>query len=113
MRTTVSLAAGGFIAALLASTCCVFPTFITVLGVGTALLSTLSAVATYEVVYRLAAIVLLAAGFWLFYAPPKALQSMASCSPSAARYTQAFLWAGAAMMALVLTAGWWMNHAMA
>ena len=113
MRTTVALAVSGFIAALLASTCCVLPTFIVALGVGSAWLSTLSSVATFEIVYRIAAILLLAAGFWLFYAPPKALQSLASCSISGDRFTKVFLWGGAAMMVLVLTAGLWMNHLMA
>ena len=65
------LAAGGLLSALAASTCCVLPISLTAVGLGGAWLSTLDAVSTYEMAFRVVGILLLAAGFWLVYAPPK------------------------------------------
>jgi len=103
------LAAGGLLSALAASTCCVLPISLGALGMGGAWLSMLTALATYEMAFRTAGIVLLAAGFWLVYAPSKSVIEVTSCStvPSQ-RATKTFLWTGAAVMAIVLLVRSWM-----
>src|SRR5947209_742783 len=103
------LGAGGLLAAIAACTCCVLPLSLTALGLGGAWLSTLNAVAAYELFFRIAAIGLLATGFWLVYAPARpALQANACPAAPSQRITKVLLWTGAAVMATVLLARWWM-----
>ena len=103
------LAAGGLLSALGASTCCVLPISLGAIGLSGAWLSTLTALAHYELLFRIAGIVLLAAGFWLVYAPTKAVPEAAACptAPSL-RATKTVLWTGAAVMAFVLVVRWFM-----
>lgn len=102
------LAAGGLLSALAASTCCVLPLSLGALGVSSASVSLLTILAPYELAFRVAGILMLAAGFWFVYAPRKAAAETAACSTAApARFTKAALWAGAAVMAVVLLSRWW------
>jgi len=102
------LAAGGLLAAIAASTCCVLPLGLGAVGLGGAWLSTLAVVASYEAAFRILAILLLGAGFWLVYARRSAGGDGASCSVvPARRVTKTLLWAGAIAVAVVLSAGWW------
>ena len=55
------LAAGGLLSALGASTCCVLPLSLGTLGLGGTWLSTIMALATYEMAFRVVGILLLAA----------------------------------------------------
>jgi len=103
------LAAGGLLSALAASTCCVLPISLTAVGLGGAWLSTLDAVSTYEMAFRVVGILLLAAGFWLVYAPPKTTAPAIACATAPSqRVTKTALWAGAAVMAVVLAMRVWM-----
>ena len=79
----IALAAGGLVAAVAASTCCVMPLALGSLGLGGALVAGLGALAPYQTVFRIAAIALLGAGFWLAYASKPALVVGAICAPSA------------------------------
>ena len=63
-----TLAAGGLLAAVAASTCCVLPLALGSLGLGGALVAGLGVLAPYQTVFRLAAVALLGAGLWLAYA---------------------------------------------
>ncbi len=102
------LAGGGFLAALGASTCCVVPLTLGAVGVGGTLLSTLTALAPYQTAFRLLAIVLLGAGFWLIYARRSPAPDATACPTVPSRpVTKGLLWAGAIVMAAVLTSGWW------
>ena len=108
MRTGL-LAGGGLLAALAASTCCVLPLSLAAVGLGGAWLSTLTVLAPYEAAFRVLAVLLLGAGFWFVYASRAAADSAAACpttTPSG-RVTKTLLWAGAIMMSLVLSSGWW------
>lgn len=103
------LGTGGLLAALAAGTCCVLPISLTALGLGGAWLSTMNAVASHEMAFRLGGIVMLAAGFWLVYARPKAALVGAACATgNPDRVTKTFLWTGAAVMVVVLTVRLWM-----
>ena len=105
----ILLGAGGLLAGLAASSCCVFPLTLAALGIGGTWLSTLNAVAAYEMYFRVAAIVLLAAGFWLVYVPPKAAAQGSACPvvPSQ-KLSKTLLWTGAAVMTAVLLTRWLM-----
>ncbi len=102
------LAGGGLLAAVAASTCCVLPLSLAAVGLGGAWLSTLTVLAPYEAAFRVLAVLLLGAGFWFVYARRAAADSAAVCptAPSG-RVTKTLLWAGAIMMSLVLSSGWW------
>ena len=96
-------AAGGAASAVAASTCCVLPLALGFLGVGGTLASILGVLAPYQTVFRLAAIALLGAGFWLVYARRPALSEGATCAPGhSAGWAKPVLWAGALVLAIVL-----------
>jgi mercuric ion transport protein len=103
------LAAGGLLAALGASTCCVLPISLTALGLSDAWLSTLDAVAKCEVGFRIAAILFLAAGFWFVYVPPNTASQAPVCPTSPSnQVTKIALWGGAAVMVVVFAMRLWM-----
>jgi len=110
MKETV-LAGGGLLAALAASTCCVLPLALGALGVGGAVASTLTALAPFQTVFRVLAILLLGAGFWLVYGRRSGAND-AAARPRlpAARATKVVLWIGAIVMGLVLSSDWWEQY---
>lgn len=99
------LAGGGLAAALGASTCCVLPMSFAALGLGGASLAVLDGLASWRTPFAIVAILLLGAGFWRLYAA--APTNGAACAPAPRRMTKAALWAGAVLVGLVLTSGWW------
>jgi mercuric ion transport protein len=102
------LAATGAAAALAASTCCALPLGLSAAGVSGAWLSHLTALAPYQWEFRLLAILLLMAAFWMIYARrPLVAEGTACVAPPSQGFTKTALWFGALMMALVLTSGWW------
>ena len=104
----IALAAGGLVAAVAASTCCVLPLALGSLGLGGALVAGLGALAPYQTAFRIAAIALLGAGFWLAYAKKPALAEGAACAPSVtAGWAKTVLWGGTAVLAVVLSEPLW------
>lgn len=98
-----ALAAGGVIAAVAASTCCVLPLALGSLGLGGAVVAGLGVLAPYQTVFRIVAVALLGAGFWLAYARRPALADGAACAPGAPNdWAKPVLWVGAAVLAVVL-----------
>lgn len=65
------LAAGGILAALAASSCCILPLVLFGLGVSGAWIGNLTALAPYQPLFVAAALVFLAVGFWRVYRRPK------------------------------------------
>ena len=105
------LAGGGVAAALAASTCCVLPLSLAAVGVSTAWLASLSALAPFQLGFRLLAVLLLGAGFWMVYARPPMSTANGVCTAALSRpLTKAALWLGLVLMALVLTSGWWLRY---
>lgn len=103
-----ALAVGGLLAALAASSCCVLPLGLGVLGIGGTLVSALGVFAPYETLLRLLATALLGGGFWLVYATRPEGAAGEVCKPTRMiGWAVPVLWAGAALMALVLTAPMW------
>ena len=103
-----ALAAGGLVAAVAASTCWVLPLTLGSPGLGGALVEGLGALAPFQTLFRIAAIALLGAGFWLAYAKKPALAEGVACVPSAtAGWAKPVLWAGTAVLAVVLSEPLW------
>jgi mercuric ion transport protein len=101
-------ASGGAVAALAASTCCVMPLALGTLGLGSTFASSLGVLAPYQTTFRLAAIALLGAGFWLAYARRAVVVDGAACTPGrTARGAKPLLWTGASVLAVVLSEPVW------
>ncbi len=109
---TKILAGGGLAAALAAATCCVLLLSLGAIGVGGAWASTFSPLAPYQTAFRVLAVLLLGAAFWLVYgqrasAASGAAQGAACPVVPSQGVTKSVLWIGAAVMGLVLSYGWW------
>lgn len=64
-------ATGGLIGALLATTCCIAPFVLLLLGISGAWISHLTALAPYQPLILITSLGFLAAGFWKVYGKPK------------------------------------------
>jgi mercuric ion transport protein len=102
------LAGAGLTAAVAASTCCVLPVGLGVIGVSSAWFASLAVFAPYQTFFRLAAILLLGATFWLVYGRSRTGSAGVECGQAPSRtITKAVLWLGILITGLVLSAGWW------
>ena len=101
-------AAGGTASAVAASTCCVLPLALGSLGFGGTLASGLGVLAPYQTLFRLAAVALLGAGFWLVYARRPVISEAATCAPGhSAGWAKPVLWAGAIVLTIVVSEPFW------
>lgn len=98
------LAAGGIIAALGASSCCVLPFLLFTLGVSGAWIANLAALAPYQPLFVAAALALLALGFVRVYVRPKATCAEGSyCArPASSRVAKLGLWVAAGLVTLAV-----------
>lgn len=99
------LAAGGLLAALGASSCCILPLVVFSLGVSGAWIGNLTALAPYQPIFVAAALAILAFGFWRVYRQPAlACEPGSSCArPGASRNTKIGLWAAAVLVLAAVT----------
>lgn len=101
-----ALAAGGVLAALGASTCCLLPFALFSLGVSGAWMSNLTALSPYQPVFIAAAAVFLAAGFWRVYRRPKAdgscVESDRCARPAFNKFAKIGLWTATLLVGLAL-----------
>jgi len=86
--------AGGVLAALGASSCCILPLVLFSIGVSGAWIGNLTALAPYQPVFVAAALVFLAVGFWRVYRQPKVscAEGSACARPGANRVAKIGLW---------------------
>lgn len=94
------LAAGGIIAALGASSCCVLPLVLFTLGVSGAWIGNLTALAPYQPLFVAAALGFLALGFVRVYRRPEVACTEGSyCArPAASRVAKLGLWVAAGLV---------------
>jgi mercuric ion transport protein len=93
-----SLAAGGFAAGLLASSCCILPLILVSLGIGGTWMSFLTGLAPYQPYFLGVAAISIGAGLWRAYRKPAQCAPGSMCArPSAGRFTKPVLWTGAAL----------------
>jgi mercuric ion transport protein len=94
------LAAGGILAAIGASSCCVVPFVLFALGVGGAWIGNLTALARYQPAFIAAALIFIGVGFWQVYRNPKpACTDGSSCArPASNRLAKTGLWIAAILV---------------
>ena len=99
------LAAGGILAALGASSCCILPLVLFGLGASGAWIGNLTAMAPYQPVFVAVAVGFLTFGFWRVYRQPKAACAPGgSCArPGSSRIAKIGLWAAAALVLAAVT----------
>jgi mercuric ion transport protein len=102
-------AAGGILAALVASSCCVAPLALVTLGVSGAWIGNLTALEPYKPYFLGVTALLLAAGFWHVYIrPKKACEEGSYCArPSSSRITKSVLWIATFLALLSATVNFW------
>ena len=93
--------AGGLLAALGASVCCVLPFVLLTLGVGGAWMSNINWLAPYEKIFVGAAVLLIAAGFWRVYRRP-ATCAVGECAPPSNRAAKVGLWIAALLVSAAI-----------
>ena len=103
------VAAGGILGALAASTCCILPLALTVFGVSGAWMANLRALAPYQPYFIAMAVATLGYGFYQVYwkQRPECEEGEMCARPLPNRLVKTGLWAGAAMVLLVLSFPYW------
>jgi len=108
-RKPAWFAAGGVIGAVLASTCCIAPLALLMLGVSGAWIGTLTALEPYKPYFAAVALVFIGLGFRQIYFRPKpACADGSLCArPQSSRITKAALWSATVLVVLALSINWW------
>lgn len=88
------VAAGGVLGAIAATSCCILPLVLSLLGLGGAWMVNLRALAPLQPYFIAATLGLLAYGFYLAYWKPKVIcaNGSACAAPASARLTKGLLW---------------------
>ncbi|MGI8561022.1 MAG: mercuric transporter MerT family protein [Luteimonas sp.] len=102
-------AAGGVIGALLASSCCIIPLVLVMLGVSGAWIGNLTMLEPYKAWFVAATLVFLALGFWQVYfrRQPKCEDDSYCARPESALITKGALWIATVLVAMAITIRWW------
>ena len=102
------LAAGGIAGALLASSCCVLPLTLVLIGVSGAWIGNLTVLEPYTSLFAVVTLGLIAAGLWHAYQGRPTRCAEGSCASTRRRtLTRIVLWFGAVLVILALTTRWW------
>ena len=103
------LAAGGIVGAVLASSCCVIPLVLVMLGVSGAWIGSLTALAPYEPYFVGVTLAFLAGGFWHVYfrKKPDCADGRYCARPESSIVTKSALWGGTILIVMALTMQWW------
>ena len=102
-------AAGGFLGALLVSSCCVAPLAFVILGISGAWIANLTALEPYKPYFATVALVFIGLGFWQVYFRRKAdcVGDTYCARPRNLLFTKIVLWIATALVLLSLTTSWW------
>ncbi|MEX0957554.1 MAG: mercuric transporter MerT family protein [Rhizobiaceae bacterium] len=102
-------AAGGVIGAILASTCCIAPLVLLMLGVSGAWIGNLTALEPYKPLFAGVALVFIGLGFRQVYRGSKVVcEDGTYCArPASTLITKSALWLAMALVVLALTINWW------
>jgi mercuric ion transport protein len=82
VRARTAAALGSLLAALAASSYCLFPVILFTLGAGGAWIGTLVRLAPFQPYFIAAAVVCLGAGYWLLYRSRAACVDRGTCTPA-------------------------------
>ncbi|MBI1260630.1 MAG: mercury transporter MerT [Rhizobiales bacterium] len=102
-------AAGGVIGAILASTCCIAPLVLLMLGVSGAWIGNLTALEHYKPLFAGVALVFIGLGFRQVYfkAKPACADRSYCARPESSLITKSALWLSTVLVVLALTINWW------
>lgn len=102
-------AAGGAIGAILASSCCIIPFALVLLGVSGAWIGNLTALSPYKPYFAAAATVFIGLGFrQVYFRPRTACADGSYCErPGSSLVTKSALWLSTVVVALAITIDWW------
>jgi mercuric ion transport protein len=102
-------AAGGLIGAILASSCCIVPLVLLMLGVSGAWIGNLAALEPFKPYVAVVTLAFIGLGFWHVYfkAEPACADGSWCARPQSSRITKTALWLATALVLLALTIGWW------
>jgi mercuric ion transport protein len=103
------VAAGGLITAVLASSCCIVPLVLVMLGVSGAWIGSLRALEAYQPIFVVITLGFLTYGFWQVYFKPRrdCVDDTACSHPLPNLLVKTVLWLAAALVALTLTIDYW------
>lgn len=103
------LAAGGLVGALLASSCCIAPLVLAMLGISGAWIANLTALEPYKPYFAGGALVFIALGFRQHYIrrPDTCADDTLCARPGSAAVTKSALWLATVLVAVSLTISWW------
>ena len=103
------LVAGGFLAALLASSCCIVPLVLVMLGIGGSWMSQLTALEPYQTYFAVGAFVLIGVAFWsVYFKRQTGCEEGGLCHiPTTKRVTKSLLWMSTVLVILSLTVEFW------
>ena len=102
-------AAGGIIGAVLASSCCIIPLVLLLLGVSGAWIGNLTALEPFKPYFAAVALVFIGLGFWHVYfrTQPKCSDEAYCARPRSSMLTKTALWIATALITMALTIDWW------
>ena len=102
-------ATGGVIGALLASSCCVLPLLLVMLGVGGSWISNLSELSVFQPYFIGFASLCLGAGFWQVYVKPRqSCEAESYCAtPASDILIKSALWGATLLVAINATINFW------
>lgn len=102
-------ATGGIIGAVLASTCCIVPLVLVLLGVSGAWIGSLTALEPYQPYFVVVTLTFLGGGFWHVYFRPKSdCADDGYCArPVSSLITKSALWLATILVILTMTLQYW------
>lgn len=103
------LAAGGLMGAILASSCCIVPLALVIVGVSGAWIGNLTALLPYKPIFTAISLGFIGLGFWYVYFRQKPLcEEDSFCArPQSSLLTKTALWAATFLVTLSTTITWW------
>lgn len=95
--------------AILASTCCIVPLLLVIIGVSGTWIGNLTALAPYSIYFTIAAVAFVGLGFWHVYfrKVPECVDGAYCAQPGSRRITKIALWAAALLLLVNMTMRWW------
>jgi mercuric ion transport protein len=106
-RKAHMIAAGGFLGALAASTCCIIPLILFSLGISGAWIGNLTALEPYKPIFIVITLGFLGYGYWMAYRKPKACAEGETCArPLPSRLVEIALWASTILIVIALFWNW-------
>ena len=111
-HTSKWLATGGILGAVTASTCCLLPLVLTLLGVSGAWMGSLRAMALYQPYFLVFAAVVIGYGFYQVYWKPRAAcaEGTVCARPIGGNLVKAGLWFGVVLVFLTATFSFWFPY---